>query len=190
MILDLIKLGADIHRVNVEKGFWEDGASRNKGEMVMLIVSELGEAVEAHRKSRFVNYRSGEFAYVSRTAITEEGKFEPKLWAECFQSAIKDTLEDEIADTVIRILDYCQGFKIPLIEREYCKPSTGNFGQDVLRIVHYCICAYHEEESKDWGYILAAIQAFCSWYSINLLQHVNWKLTYNQFRPYKHGKSY
>ncbi len=35
----------------LEKGFWEKG--RNVGEMVMLVVSELGEASEAHRTRNF-----------------------------------------------------------------------------------------------------------------------------------------
>jgi hypothetical protein len=106
-------------------------------------------------------------------------------------------VEDEIADAVIRILDYTAGWDIPLLEREYRKQSTGNFGHDVLRIVQYCLYAYHLDTDdtvqfpgKDWGYVLTAIIKFCEWYNINLLQHVQWKMQYNRTRPHKHGKSY
>ena len=35
------------HRIAREKGFWD--SKRNTGEMLMLIVTELSEAMEAHR---------------------------------------------------------------------------------------------------------------------------------------------
>jgi NTP pyrophosphatase (non-canonical NTP hydrolase) len=38
------------HEIAREKGFWDK--ERNIGELLMLIVSELGEALEAHRKNQ------------------------------------------------------------------------------------------------------------------------------------------
>lgn len=69
------------HRGAKDKGFWDK--DRNVGEMLMLIVSELGEAVEAHRKG-------------------QHGLLK------------KDTFEDELADTVIRLFDLCGGLGIDL----------------------------------------------------------------------------
>ncbi len=71
----------ECHSVSREKGFWDKG--RNVGEMMMLIVSELGEAVEAHRLGNF-------------------------------GVAKKDTFEDELADTAIRLFDMCGGLGIDL----------------------------------------------------------------------------
>ena len=67
------------HKSARGKGFWDK--ERNVGEMLMLIVSELGEAIEAHRKHRF--------------GLCQ-----------------KDTFEDEIADTFIRLCDLCGGLDI------------------------------------------------------------------------------
>ena len=64
-----------------EKGFWDH--ERNVGEMLMLTVSELGEAIEAHRTG---------------TMGLEQ----------------KDTFEDELADTAIRLFDMCGGLGIDL----------------------------------------------------------------------------
>ena len=64
-----------------EKGFWDQ--ERNVGEMLMLTVSELGEAIEAHR--------SGNLGLEK-----------------------KDTFEDELADTAIRLFDLCGGLGIDL----------------------------------------------------------------------------
>ena len=41
----------ECHLAAREKGFWKK--ERNVGEMLMLIVSELGEAIEAHRTNNF-----------------------------------------------------------------------------------------------------------------------------------------
>ena len=69
------------HLAAREKGFWEK--ERNVGEMLMLIVSELGEAIEAHRTNNF-------------------------------GIGTKDTFEDELADTAIRLFDLCGGLNIDL----------------------------------------------------------------------------
>jgi NTP pyrophosphatase (non-canonical NTP hydrolase) len=43
------------HGIAVEKGFWE--SERNIGEALMLIVTELAEAMEAHRHQDDANFR-------------------------------------------------------------------------------------------------------------------------------------
>jgi NTP pyrophosphatase (non-canonical NTP hydrolase) len=85
-----------IFQNNKAKGFWDK--ERNVGEMLMLVVSELGEAMESHRKGKFT---------------TEE------IWLKFaetgdFKSTIKDTFEDELADAVIRLLDMAAGLGIDL----------------------------------------------------------------------------
>ncbi len=43
------------HKIAVEKGFWE--GERNRGEALMLIVTELAEAMEAYRLKDEENFR-------------------------------------------------------------------------------------------------------------------------------------
>ena len=43
------------HAVAKEKGFWDN--KRNMGEALMLIVTELAEAMEAHRKQDEANFK-------------------------------------------------------------------------------------------------------------------------------------
>jgi len=74
---------------NREKGFWDN--ERNVGELFMLVVSELGEAMEAHRKKNF--------AYKKAKTLDELD----------FEKDIKDSFEDEIADAIIRLLDMSSG---------------------------------------------------------------------------------
>ena len=76
---------------NIEKGF--NNPNYNIGELLMLITSELGEALESHRKGKFSNWKS---FYSDSSKVGDN---------ESFKIHIKDTFEDEIADAIIRLLD-------------------------------------------------------------------------------------
>ena len=103
----IVQLQKTIHDIAKDKGFWDK--ERNVGELLMLCVSELGEALEAHRKDRFADkdqhYRN--LQGVDSTVFRRAEK-------ESFELEIKDTFEDEIADTVIRLLDLAEGLDIDL----------------------------------------------------------------------------
>lgn len=86
---ELDKLAEMIHNDNRAKGFWD--TERNVGELLMLIVTELSEAQEAHRKDLMDDH-----------LMDADGK--PKysgLWV-------------ELGDALIRILDACGGLGIPI----------------------------------------------------------------------------
>ncbi len=51
----LNQLAQTCHRISVEKGFWDE--KRNIGEALMLIVTELAEAMESHRKQDDANFK-------------------------------------------------------------------------------------------------------------------------------------
>lgn len=85
---------------NIEKGF--NNPNYNIGELLMLITSELGEALESHRKGKFSNWDSYEN---DLSKLGDIGSF---------QLHIKDTFEDEIADAIIRLLDLSARLNINL----------------------------------------------------------------------------
>lgn len=92
-----------IHKANVEKGFYEIAPTIDRS--LMLVIGELSEAHEALRKERFAD--------LDRFEAREKYKNvdqDPEFYAANFEHLIKDTLEDEIADAVIRLFDFC-GFK-------------------------------------------------------------------------------
>lgn len=99
------------------KGFHEDPAHENVGEKLMLITSELGEALEAVRKRKVANLEEFE----ARVQLLEQSTNGPltverqeEIFRSAFNSYIKDTFEDEIADAVIRIGDLCGWKQIDL----------------------------------------------------------------------------
>ena len=78
------QLQQEIHETAIDKGWWEQ--DRNDGELIALIHSEVSEAFEAIRKH---NPESEKIPGFSQ-------------------------LEEELADTVIRIMDYAQSRNLRL----------------------------------------------------------------------------
>lgn len=101
-IKDLVKQS---HKIAKEKGFWDK--KRNVGELLMLICSELGEALEAHRSCRFAEVKLLGLDMILKNFHLETMKDYYKAW-------LKDSFETEIADAFIRLADLCGGLKIDI----------------------------------------------------------------------------
>lgn len=104
----LNELAQKIYEANKEKGFWDK--ERNVGEMLMLVTSELGEAMEAHRKNRFADTHF----YDEMLSEGYDWENSHRSFIACFEKSIKDTFQDEIADAVIRLLDLSAGLGIDI----------------------------------------------------------------------------
>jgi NTP pyrophosphatase (non-canonical NTP hydrolase) len=86
-----------IHEDAKRKGFWD--SERETETLLMLCMSKLSEALEADRKNRHANVKCFE---------SVDNRWErPSHDVFSFEANIKDTFEDKLADTVIRILDLC-----------------------------------------------------------------------------------
>jgi NTP pyrophosphatase (non-canonical NTP hydrolase) len=83
-------LAEELHNDMGKAGFWE---TPNIGEKLMLVVSELGECIEAHRNKQFSNWGQ----YASHAKVIGENP--------AYKLFIKDTFEDEISDAVLRLFD-------------------------------------------------------------------------------------
>lgn len=102
------------HSMAKEKGFWD--TERNQPELLMLIVSELAEALEALRK----NHHADKVVVldllhdIEMTKIDEEFNFSNEDFKAVFEKNIKSSFQDEIADVAIRLFDLCGGLNIDL----------------------------------------------------------------------------
>lgn len=88
------KLSKMIHEANVLKGFYDK--PRPLPESIALIHSEVSEALEADRRARRADLETFE------GILSSHGDFRV-----AFEMQVKDTVEDELADTLIRVLDLC-----------------------------------------------------------------------------------
>ncbi len=86
-----------VHENAKNKGFWDKES--NTGEKLMLIVSEVSEAMEADRKEDY--YSDANFK-INDEQLTEEE------WVKWFENNVKNSFQDEMADAVIRIFDLCE----------------------------------------------------------------------------------
>lgn len=87
------------------KGFWDN--ERNMGEALMLIVTELAEALEVHRASGQLK----EFTEGQKLSLE---KMNDEEFPETFSIMVKDSFNDEMADVLIRVLDLCGGYNIDI----------------------------------------------------------------------------
>ncbi len=93
------------YQTAVDKGFYNKATS--VPEKLMLIVTELGEACEAHRTGRLCRGNTWLFFKVWED---NNNSFPENL----FKEEIKNTLEDELADVFIRLGDLCGYLKIDI----------------------------------------------------------------------------
>ena len=95
----LNELSNKAHAAAVEKGFYE--RKRDLPELAMLIITELSEAVEAERKGAKIE------AYRQKWACEYNvDDWDANIFAK-YDIDMRGTIEEEIADAIIRILDLC-----------------------------------------------------------------------------------
>ncbi len=182
--VSLDALSAQIHAINVSKGFWPDNvADRNVGEALALIHSELSEAYE----------------------FVLNGQFDDKLtqypgW------------QVEIADAAIRTLDLggAHDISFDFLTRATIQlnPLT-SFIEDTtyLHKLTSNVLEAHRKNAvttTDPTYgstttmlykvlladLLAAFFQVGLKYDFDLLEIIDAKVAFNKGRPYKHGKQY
>ena len=147
-----------------------------------LIMTEMAEAIEADRNGRRADMES-----FNERMSNLDGSDE--CFKEMYKRYIKGSIEEEFADVVIRVLDMAQ-----------------EVHGDRMRWLGYYPCGqvYHEDKSfienawyfireiLNWGTmnISDSVSFMFDWaqdLGIDLWQHIEWKMKYNELRPYKHG---
>ena len=186
-ISDLV---SNSYRVAHEHGFHDDYHS--PAHYMMLVLSEIGEMVEADRKNRHADV-----AFYT----TSSG-----LGISAFESLIKDTFEDEMADVVIRLCDFCGSLNVlPQIndvmvdmsdefakffgDKSICEQCFA-LSSMVVDVERASYDADDSEMRKRLGSTLSFIFEMANYHGIDLLWHVDRKMEYNESRPRRHGKAY
>ena len=102
------------HADVLAKGFTEKQPIATK---LMLIVSELSEALEADRRNKHADFdlfgKVYDCGMEDLKDIDSQNK-EAAAYAAAFHSSIKDTFEDEIADAFLRLMDLCGEYNIDI----------------------------------------------------------------------------
>lgn len=188
LILDFIDRA---YETSCKHGFHD--VERSNEHWLMLVLSEVGEIVEADRKNRRANR-------IEFDAMQKYGH----SFEQSFVKNIKDTVEDELADVCIRLFDFCglRGVK-PLMTKDGLVDMKDEFEKIMgkMSVCEQCfvltklIADMNTRENVErlefaLGHILSFCFEFARFHGIDLIWHVENKLRYNESRERLHGKKY
>lgn len=177
--MNLNELKEKAHANAVEHGFWTQRWSIEH--CLMLVMTEVGELVEAHRSGREADMD----AFV---------KYDGRVgFDEIFERYIKDTVADEFADVAIRLLDLAGHLGLDFDRMHPCRYHRA-FDHFPFTENAYALCkglardAISVERRIQFG-----IEFVLNWaisLSIGLPWHIDAKMKYNENRPIRHNKKY
>ena len=170
----LAKLQQRIWDVATAHGWHENPIST--AQYCGLIMTEMAEAVEADRNGR-------------RFKMTSAPPEDLQWFKGWYQEWVKGSIEEEFADVVIRVLDMAQevhGDKMRWLGY-YPYGQVYQENESFIENAWYFI-----REVLNWGTmnISDCVSFMFDWaqhLGIDLWQHIEWKMKYNELRPYKHG---
>ena len=157
---------------------------------MMLVIGEVGEMVESDRKSRRADVVGYDKAFLSDGVDVDAHK------RFCFETFIKDTVEDELADVCIRLFDVCGCFGIHpyvYVDDDLRETWNKNFGSDDICELSYSLVRLLCDGGKSdvhFGCVFTFIDLLANHLGIDIDRHIKMKMDYNELRGYKHGKRY
>lgn len=193
---NLRQLAKYIHQGNKDRGFYDNTASKET--RVLLIVSEVVKCMEADRKGNWCSVKNISDYTKLYDFFRESEKINNTGFIESqFKVNIKDTVQDELADVFIRLLDFAE-YENSVMPEEIRSESVNWFkdnhkGETLANSLYYLVDRISDlgpegvakEEAMDdcihLSYAIARI------HKIDLPFHVEHKLKYNATRGHKHG---
>lgn len=188
----LNRYAKDFYERAVAKGFWDE--PRSVGLCLMLAFGELHEAIEADRL--------GKWAKLDPDTIDTLQRIEGAPYAQEFLSEVKDTVEDEIADAVKRLLDLLgwmlkdRALSETEVETDLGVSAFYIAGEMTLAEALWsilqeacCLCGKYAHRYAIL-YAIKSLELLCDRLDIDLMTHIELKTKYNELRPALHGKKY
>ena len=187
----LNRYAKDCHQRSVAKGFLSE--LHTVGHYLMLAFGELHEAIEADRLGKWVK--------LTPEQIEELRGLEGAAYAQAFLRMVKDTVEDELADACIRLLDLLGRFldgrelqarRVNRVNSVYGEDDIPPMLTDALIPIVATLCEADADCDTTTGilYAIKSLEKLCDHLGIDLMTHIELKLKYNETRPALHGKKY
>lgn len=196
--IDLTTLRDRAYKSACEHGFHDQELSNEH--LLMLVITELSEAVEADRSNEW-NRRAKVDWFKKRieSSLICKG-LDPDIpkargYEVAYNEAIKGSIDEELADAAIRILDICglRGFNAYVVPMELF-PDCHTLTEHLYRVCSVLADWKNRISNTDFGFQLSQAMsylfAYCERYDIDLFWHIEQKMKYNELRPKMHGKAY
>jgi NTP pyrophosphatase (non-canonical NTP hydrolase) len=193
--MDIEKEIKENYEIAKSKGFYPEDSKIE--DHLMGIVSELGEAYEAHRGGKFAFvglYNEDSLDYF----ITH--KYKEAQYIKHYKNYLSGTFEDEIADVFIRLFNLCGWLNIDVDSKLFKEGYIINRGtfETVGELLNISNCMDNIRGNKilkkksdgTIGYILSRLESLCEKLNIPIEKHIQAKKEYNKTRPQLHGKKY
>ena len=183
-MIDLKKLknwSKQIYEIAFTHGWHE--TYKPDSQWMALVMSEIGEAVEADRKDR--RFTMSDKDITDSYERAKGGEFvTPFIYT--YDACVKGTVEEEFADIAIRLMDFAYmkwGSGIDYsYERMYESGECG-FAENAWHLCKDILDAGYMNIANSLGYVIDWADDL----GINLEKHIEWKIMYNSLRPYRHG---
>lgn len=171
---------------------------------VMMIITEIAEAVQADRKDKHADREQYLFLIDKYLSLDDIKKMTLQSFKQtAFEDLIKDSYEDELADICIRCYDLAglRNFDFDSISEDgrdaYMGITQGQY-EDFLNLpvpqfMCYIIHLLDTTYTVDFdmvSFALYMIAEYAGKQNIPLLWYIKEKIKYNENRPYKHGCKY
>lgn len=187
--MELNLLSKAAHDAAANKGFWENELSVEH--CLCLVVSEIGEAVEADRKDRHHDIASYKAAKDGKSMFSKFTKKDPEVQA--FKKFMKDTVEDELADVVIRLCDLAGDLQIDftkMSEVHYFRAfGRWDFCENAFALMKG-LSRENVNINRRILFGITFVQKWAEHMGFNLDYAINEKMKYNATREIRNGKSY
>ena len=189
--IDLNALRDRAYKTACEHGFHDQELSNEH--CLCLVISELMEAVEADRKGKRANvdWYNKKIANSRICQGLDPDIPKERGYEVAYNETIKGSIEEELADAVIRLLDLA-GLRnlnlnrfalVNVVSKK--KTFTENIYSIVKDITNY---KYTLEELVN--YAITQVFVLSDILDIDLLWHIEQKMKYNELREKMHGKKY
>lgn len=154
--------------------------------LLMLVITEVSEAIQADRKGKRVRKDAeGTYRHIQKD----------KFYMFAYENYIEGTVESELADVVIRLLDLA-GLREIDIKPYDMAPDVVDY-HNLTECCHY-ICKILTESrkgDKTWvegiiNHVISYILSLAESMDIDILWFIEQKMKYNERREKMHGAKY
>lgn len=179
---------------NAIKHGWHEEEKSN-AHWLMMVCTEVAEAIQADRKGNYMDELDKEGL---KTVLVNDNC--GSLFNKYYSDTIEGKVESELADICIRVFDLMgvcnilakNGFSTSNSEVKYAKQhSFTEYAFIVTRTIVSCTLNPSRVKAEMFYVLYESILSFVfEWaetLGINLVQHINLKMRYNETREYHHG---